>query len=77
MDKFPLGVIMNKGLTVRTAQQFGQKYIPRMLDHLQKGEFDLSFLATHRYSLEDSPQGYEQFKQKRDGCLRAVFVPQA
>lgn len=77
MDKFPLGVIMNKGLTVRAAQQFGQKYVPRLLEHLQKGEFDLSFLATHRYSLEDSPRGYEEFKQKSDGCLRAVFVPQA
>jgi threonine dehydrogenase-like Zn-dependent dehydrogenase len=77
MDKFPIGVIMNKGLTVRTAQQFGQKYVGRMMEHLQKGEFDLSFLATHRYPLEDSPTGYMQFKEKSDGCVRAVFVPQA
>lgn len=77
MDKFPIGVIMNKGLTVRTAQQFGQKYMGRMMEHLQKGEFDLSYLATHRFSLEDSPQGYMQFKEKSDGCVRAVFVPEA
>ena len=77
MDKFPVGVIMNKGLTVRTAQQFGQKYMGRMLEHLRKGEFDLSYLATHRFSLEEAPQGYMQFKDKSDGCVRAVFVPQA
>ncbi len=75
MDKFPMGVVMNKGLTVRTAQQHGQKYVPRLLDHAVKGDLDLSFLATHRFSLEDSPRGYDLFKQKQDGCVRAVFVP--
>lgn len=75
MDKFPIGVIMNKGLTVRTAQQHGQKYMKRMLDHVQKGQFDLSFLATHRFTLEESPRGYEQFKKKENGCLRSVFIP--
>ena len=33
MDKFPIGAIMNKGLTVRSAQQHGQKYMPRLLEH--------------------------------------------
>lgn len=75
MDKFPIGVIMNKGMTVRTAQQHGHKYVPRLLEHVQRGEFDLSFLATHRYSLEESPDGYKAFKNKTDGCLRSVFLP--
>ena len=75
MDKFPLGVIMNKGLTVRTAQQHGQKYVPRLLEHAVRGEFDASPLATHRFSLEDAPRGYEMFKTKSEGCIRSVFVP--
>ena len=75
MDKFPIGTIMNKGLTVRTAQQHGQKYLPRLLEHARKGELDPSFLVTHRFSLEDSPRGYEMFKHKTDGCVRSVFVP--
>ena len=66
---------MNKGLTVRTAQQHGQKYVPRLLEHTVKGELDASFLATHRFSLEDSPRGYEMFKNKEDNCMRAVFIP--
>jgi threonine dehydrogenase-like Zn-dependent dehydrogenase len=74
MDKFPLGVIMNKGLTVRTAQQYGQKYVPKLLEHTQKGELDASFLATHQFPLEDSAEGYDMFKHKRDGILRAVFT---
>jgi threonine dehydrogenase-like Zn-dependent dehydrogenase len=75
MDKFPIGVIMNKGLTVRSAQQHGQRYVPRLLEHVTRGELDPSYLATHRFSLEDSPRGYEMFKQKIDGCVRAVFTP--
>ena len=75
MDKFPLGVLMNKGITIRTAQQPGQRYMPRMLEHVQRGELDPSFLITHRMPLEEAPRGYELFKEKEDGCLRAVFAP--
>ena len=75
MDKFPVGVIMNKGMTVRTAQQHGQAYLPRLLEYATKGELDPSYLATHKFSLEDAPKGYDMFKNKEDGCVRAVFVP--
>jgi threonine dehydrogenase-like Zn-dependent dehydrogenase len=46
-----------------------------MMAHVQSGELDPSYLITHRMSLEDSPRGYEVFKKKEDGCLRAVFTP--
>ncbi len=75
MDKFPLGQIMNKGLTLRSAQQHGQKYVERLLAHVAKGELDPSYLITHRYSLEDSPKGYEAFGKRDSGCVRAVFTP--
>ncbi|MEN2747296.1 hypothetical protein [Sphingomonas sp. T9W2] len=75
MDKFPLGLLMNKGVTVRTAQQHGQAYVPRLLEHVQRGELTPAALAIHRFSLEDSPKGYHMFKHREDGCLRAVFVP--
>ena len=75
MDKFPLGVLINKGITIRTSQQPGQRYMGRMMEHVQRGELDPSFLLTHRMSLEDAPRGYEMFKDKQDGCLRAVFAP--
>ncbi len=75
MDKFPMGVIVNKGITLRSAQQHGQKYVPRLLEHAAKGELDPSYLVTHRMSLEEGPRGYELFKHKQDGCVRAVFAP--
>ncbi|WP_247731691.1 zinc-dependent alcohol dehydrogenase [Halovivax limisalsi] len=75
MDKFPLGVVMNKGLTVRTAQQHGQRYVPELIEHAVAGDLDPSYLATHEFSLEEAPQGYDMFKHKADGCVRPVFAP--
>lgn len=75
MDKFPMGVIMNKGMTVRSAQQHGQAYLPRLLDHAAKGELDPTFLATHTMPLTEAPRGYQMFKEKQDGCVRVVFKP--
>ncbi len=75
IDKFPFGVLTNKGITMRTSQQPGQRYMGRMMEHVQAGELDPSLLLTHDMSLEDAPRGYEMFKKKEDGCLRAVFRP--
>ena len=75
VDKFPIGIVMNKGLTIRSAQQHGQRYVPRLLEHAQKGELDPSYLATHHFGLEDGPRAYEMFKKKEDGLVRAVFAP--
>jgi len=77
MDKFPLGLLMNKGMTLRTAQQHGQAYVPRLLEYVQKEELDPSPLATHYFALDDGPRAYEMFKKKQDGLVRAVFRPDA
>ncbi|MEW9547344.1 zinc-dependent alcohol dehydrogenase [Nonomuraea sp. NPDC050783] len=75
VDKFPMGAVMNKGLTLRGAQQHGHRYIPMILDRMSKGEIDASPLLTHPMTLEDGPKGYAMFKNKEDGCVRAVFQP--
>jgi threonine dehydrogenase-like Zn-dependent dehydrogenase len=75
VDKFPLGAVMNKGLTLRGAQQHGHRYIPMLLDRIAKGEVRTDHLATHVMPLADGSRGYEMFKAKTDGCVRAVFTP--
>jgi len=75
VDKFPFGAIMNKGMTVRGAQQHGHRYIPRILQHIADGELSTEHLATHVLPLDQGPQGYQMFKNKQDGCVRAVFQP--
>ncbi|GAA0744291.1 glutathione-dependent formaldehyde dehydrogenase [Dactylosporangium roseum] len=75
VDKFPLGAMMNKGLTVRGAQMYGQRYTPMLLERMARGELVTEHLATHTMSLDDGSQGYRMFKEKLDDCVRTVFVP--
>ncbi|UNX55056.1 glutathione-dependent formaldehyde dehydrogenase [Georgenia sp. TF02-10] len=73
VDTFPLGALMNKGLTVKGAQMHGQRYIPEILRALEDGSLSTRHLATHPMPLAEGPRGYEMFKGKEDGCVRAVF----
>ncbi len=75
VDKFPLGAIINKGLTLRGAQQHGHRYIPMLLELMARDELKTEHFATHVMPLDDGPRGYAMFKEKTDGCVRAVFRP--
>nr|WP_196791985.1 zinc-dependent alcohol dehydrogenase [Motilibacter deserti] len=75
VDKFPLGAAMNKGLTIRGAQMHGQRYIPMLLDRIAKGELKTAQFGTHVMPLSKAPKGYELFKDKKEGCVRPVFLP--
>jgi threonine dehydrogenase-like Zn-dependent dehydrogenase len=74
-DKFPMGMLMNKGLTLRTAQQHGQRYIPQFFDYVQQGDLDPAVLLTHDLPLEDGVRAYDMFKNKTDGCIRVALRP--
>ncbi len=75
LDKFPLGAAFNKGLTLKMGQTHMQKYMRPLLERVEKGEIDLSFIITHRLKLDDAPQGYETFKHKEDSCIKVVLKP--
>ncbi len=75
IDKLPMGAAMNKALTFRMGQMHAQKYIPRLLEYVQRGEVDPAYLLTHRWPLERGQEGYQMFKHKTDECMRVVFAP--
>ena len=74
-DKFPLGQLMNKSLTIRTGQCHVQRYLRPLLERIQKGEIDPSFVISHTMPLEQAPQAYEMFKNKDDECTKVVLKP--
>lgn len=74
-DKIPIGAFMNKGLTWKTGQTHMQKYMPMLLEKIQNGDIDPSFIITHEIPLDDAPKGYEMFKHKQDGCIKVVLKP--
>ncbi len=74
-DKIPIGAAMNKGLTFKMGQTHMQKYMRPLLERIQNGEIDPSFVITHHLPLEDAPKGYEIFKNKQDNCIKVVLKP--
>jgi threonine dehydrogenase-like Zn-dependent dehydrogenase len=40
-----------------------------------EGEIDPSFLITHRIGLEQGPEAYKTFRDKKDGCIKVVISP--
>jgi threonine dehydrogenase-like Zn-dependent dehydrogenase len=75
VDKFPMGSLMNRSLTVRGAQAHVHRYLRPLLDRIRAGDIDPSFVISHRMPLEDAPRGYDMFKNKQDDCLKVVLTP--
>ena len=75
LDKFPFGAAFAKGLTFRMGQTHVHRYLRPLLERIERGEIDPSFVITHRLSLDDAPHGYDIFKHKEDGCIKVVLKP--
>lgn len=74
-DKFPIGALMEKGLTVKTGQTHVQKYMPKLLEMILGGKIDTTFLISHRLPLEDAPRGYKMFKEQQNEVTKVVLKP--
>ncbi|BCM89406.1 formaldehyde dismutase [Abditibacteriota bacterium] len=75
LDKFPFGAAFGKGLTLKMGQTHTQRYMRPLLDHIENGDIDPSFLITHSLPLDLAPEAYETFKHKKDGCIKVVMKP--
>jgi threonine dehydrogenase-like Zn-dependent dehydrogenase len=75
VDKFPIGVAFNKGLSMKMGQTHVHRYMRPLLERIQKGEIDPAGVITHRMSLDEAAQGYRIFKAKEDNCIKVVMKP--
>lgn len=75
LDKIPFGAAVNKGLTLKMGQTHVQRYMQPLLDMIEGGEIDPSFVITHRIPLEEAPAAYEHFRKKTDNCIKVVIKP--
>jgi threonine dehydrogenase-like Zn-dependent dehydrogenase len=74
-QSIPIGSIMNKGLTIRTGQTHMQRYMRPLLQKIEEGGIDPSFIITHRLPLENAPDAYKMFRDKQDDCIKVVLTP--
>jgi len=70
---FPTGAFMEKGLTLRGSQVHVQKYWKEIMEHIEKGRFDPTFIWTHTMPLERAEEAYRIFDQKDDGCIKIML----
>ncbi|MBA2303092.1 MAG: glutathione-dependent formaldehyde dehydrogenase [Acidobacteria bacterium] len=74
VDKFPLGTIMNRSLTIKSGQCHVHRYMRPLLARIEKGEIDPTMVITHRMPLADAPKGYDIFLNKEDNCEKVVLT---
>lgn len=74
-DRIPMGPAMNKALTFKMGQTHVQRYAKPLLEKIQKGEIDPGFVITHKLSLDEAPEAYKMFRDKKDGCVKVVLHP--
>lgn len=74
-DMLPMGAFMNKGLTMRTGQTHVNRWTDDLLRRIEDGEIDPSFVITHTVPLEQGPEMYQVFRDKRDSCVKVVLKP--
>jgi threonine dehydrogenase-like Zn-dependent dehydrogenase len=75
IDKFPMGSFMNRSLTMRTGQCHVQRYMKPLLERIERGDIDPSFVITHRMKLDEAAKGYDMFVHKDDECVKVVLTP--
>jgi threonine dehydrogenase-like Zn-dependent dehydrogenase len=74
-DKIPLGSFMNRALTLKTGQTHVHRYMQPLLERIQNGDIDPSFVISHTMNLEEAPEGYKIFRDKEDECVKIVLKP--
>ena len=75
IDKFPIGAAFGKGLTLKMGQTHVHKYLRPLLERIERGKIDPSFVITHRFRLEDAALAYKIFHAKQNGCIKVVLDP--
>ncbi len=75
MDKFPIGSVMNRSVTIKAGQCHVHRYLRPLLEHIRRGDIDTTSVISHRLPLEEAPKGYDLFKKKKDGCTKVVLTP--
>ena len=75
VDKLPFGAAMNKGLTFKMGQTHMQRYLRPLLELIERGAIDPSFVITHRVPLVEAPAAYKMFRDKQAGCIKVVLRP--
>jgi threonine dehydrogenase-like Zn-dependent dehydrogenase len=72
---FLFGDAFDKGITFKMGQTHAQRFMPKLLEHIQAGELKPDIIITHRMKLADAANGYKIFNKKEEECRKVVLTP--
>lgn len=75
LDQLPFGAAFAKGLTIRMGQTHVHRYLRPLLDHIESGLIDPSFIISHRWPLSQAAEAYRMWNDKTDDCTKIVLDP--
>ena len=69
------GDVFEKGITFKTGQTHVQKYMPELLEAIEKGDLRAHEMISHRLPLSQAAEGYKMFDKKEDECRKVIMTP--
>ncbi len=75
LDKLNFGAAFGKGITMKMGQTHMHKYLQPLLDLIEAGKIDPSYIITHDVTLDEVPKMYEIFRDKKDACVKVIIDP--
>ena len=75
LSKMPFGAVVNRGLTIKAGQKTVHRYMRPLLERIERGEIDPTFVITHRITLDEVPQAYQAFNDKEDDVVKIIVKP--
>lgn len=74
--QFPIGLAMNRNLTIRMGNCHHRKYIPRLLDYVLSGRIDPARILTQVKPIGDAIEAFEAFDRRETGWIKVELTPQ-
>jgi threonine dehydrogenase-like Zn-dependent dehydrogenase len=75
MEAFPIGMAMNKNLTINMGNCNHRKYLPHLVELVRTGEVVPSALITQVEEIENAIDAYRMFDERRPGWLKVELAP--
>ncbi|MGI4755627.1 MAG: zinc-dependent alcohol dehydrogenase [Janthinobacterium lividum] len=75
LNKLNFGAAFGKGITMKMGQTHMHKYLKPLLQSVEEGRIDPSFLISHRIGIQDVPDMYKIWRDKKDRVTKIVIDP--
>jgi threonine dehydrogenase-like Zn-dependent dehydrogenase len=75
LDKVPFGAAFGKGVTMKMGQTNMHNYMKPLLERIEKNQIDPSYIISHRITLEEAPEMYKIWRDKKERVTKIVIDP--